>query len=65
MARITATEMVGVTFTTEEARRLIDALAAGKLGPPESLENVALGKKLAVLLQVASAAERRRAAPKR
>ena len=62
MARITATEMVGVPFTTEEVRRLLDALAQGKLGPPEAPENVALERKFRVLLQVATAAENRRAA---
>src|ERR1035437_2675018 len=49
MARITATEMVGVPFTTKEARRLLDAIAEGKLGPPEDPENVALQRKLGVL----------------
>lgn len=62
MARITATEMVGVPFTTKEARRLLDAIAEGKLGPPEDPENVALQRKLGVLLEVATATERRRAA---
>jgi hypothetical protein len=64
MARITATEMVGVTFTTEEARRLLDAVEQGKLGPPEAPENVALRHKLLVMLQVATATEKRRAALK-
>ena len=62
MARFTATEMVGVSFTTAEVRRLLDAIAQGKLGPPEDPENVALGRKLGVLLQVATATEKRRAA---
>jgi len=62
MARITATEMVGVPFTTKEVRRLLDALAEGKLGPPEDPENVALQRKFVVLLQVATATENRRAA---
>lgn len=61
MARITATEMVGVPFTTDEVRRLLDALVAGKLGPPDAPENVVLDKKFRVLLQVATAAEKRRA----
>ena len=60
MARITATEMVGVPFTTDEVRRLLDALAQGKLGPPEAVENVALERKFRVLLQVAAASEKRR-----
>jgi len=62
MARITATEMVGVPFTTKEASRLLYALAEGKLGPPEDPENVALQRKFVVLLQVATATENRRAA---
>ena len=62
MARITATEMVGVSFTTREVRRLLDALAEGKLGPPDDPENVALKQKLGVVLQVAAATEKRRAA---
>ena len=62
MARITATEMVGVPFTTNEVRRLLDAIAQGKLGPPEEPENVALRRKFEVLLQVATATEKRRAA---
>jgi hypothetical protein len=61
MARISATEMVGVPFTTTEVRRLQEALAAGKLGPPDSAENVVLGKKLGVLMQIATATEKRRA----
>ncbi len=61
MARITATEMVGVPFTVKEAQRLLDALAEGKLGPPDDADNVTLRKKVTVLLQVAVAAERRRA----
>jgi len=60
MARISATEMVGVTLTTREARRLLDALAEGKLGSPDDPENVALQRKLVVMLQVATAAEKRR-----
>ena len=64
MARITATEMVGVSFTTKEVRRLLDALANGGLGPAEEADDVALRKKLEVLLQVSTAAERRRAATK-
>jgi len=55
--------MVGVSFTTEEVRRLLDALARGTLGPREAPENVALEHKLVVLLQVAAAAERRKASP--
>jgi hypothetical protein len=62
MARITATEMVGVPFTTNEVRRLLDAIAQGKLGLPEDPENVALRRKFEVLLQVATATEKRRAA---
>ena len=61
-ARITATEMVGVPFTTQEVRRLLDALAQGKLGPPDAPENVALQRKFEVLLHVATATEKRRAA---
>ena len=64
MARITATEMVGVPFTTTEVRRLLDAIAQGKLGPPEEPENVVLRRKFEVLLQVAAATEKRRAALK-
>lgn len=63
MARISATEMVGVPFTTREVRRLLDALADGKLGPPDDLENVALKNKLGVLLQVATAREKRQGTP--
>jgi hypothetical protein len=62
MARITATEMVGVPLTTREAQRLLEALAQGKLGPPEDPENVTLRRKLGVMLQVATATEKRRAA---
>lgn len=62
VARITATEMVGVPLTTDEVRRLQAALREGKLGPPDAPENVALGKKLLVMMEVALAAERRRAA---
>jgi hypothetical protein len=65
MARITATEMVGVPLTTREVQKLMDALAAGKLGPPEDADNVALQRKLAVMMQVATATERRRAAAKK
>jgi hypothetical protein len=61
MARITATEMVGVPLTTAEVQRLLDALAAGKLGPPDDADNVALHRKLLVMMQVATATERRRA----
>lgn len=60
--RITATEMVGVPLTTDEVRRLQAAVADGKLGPPESPENLVLHKKLLVMMEVALAAERRRAA---
>lgn len=63
MARISATEMVGVPFTTREVRRLLDALADGKLGPPDDPENVALKNKLGVLLQVATAREKRQGTP--
>ena len=62
MARVTATEMVGVPFTTTEVRRLLAAIAQGKLGPPEDPENLALQRKFEVLLQVATATEKRRAA---
>jgi hypothetical protein len=65
MARITATEMVGVSFTTKEVQKLLDALAHGKLGPPEDAENVALQRKLTVLHQVATATEARRSGPRR
>jgi hypothetical protein len=58
--RMTATEMVGVPLTSREARRLLDALAAGALGPPDDPELVALERKLKVMLQVATAAEQRR-----
>lgn len=63
MARITATEMVGVPFTTQEVRRLLDALAEGKLGAPDAPENVTLKNKLGVLLQVATAREKRQGQP--
>lgn len=62
MPRITATEMVGVAFTPEEVRRLLEVLAQGALGPTDTRENVLLRQKLEVLLQVVSATERRRAA---
>ena len=65
MARITATEMVGVPLTTTEVRRLLSALAEGKLGPPDDPENVTLQRKLGVMLQVATATENRRAAQRR
>jgi hypothetical protein len=55
--------MVGVSFTVEEVRRLLDALAQGMLGPPAAPENVALEHKLVVLRQVAAAAERRKPPP--
>jgi len=63
MPRITATEMVGVPLTTHEVRRLMDAIAQGKLGPPDDAENTALRNKLTVMLQVATATEKRRARP--
>lgn len=62
MARITATEMVGVPLTTKEVQKLLDALAQGKLGPPDEPENVALHRKFLVMMQVATAAEKRRGA---
>jgi hypothetical protein len=55
--------MVGVSFTSAEVRRLLDAVAKGVLGPREAPENVTLERKLVVLLQVAAAAEKRRASP--
>jgi hypothetical protein len=57
--RIKATEMVGVRLTTREVRRLLDALAEGKLGALDDPEVVTLQRKLTVMLQVASAAEKR------
>jgi hypothetical protein len=60
--RITATEMVGVPLTSGEVRRLLDALAAGALGPPGDPELVALERKLQVMLRVATAGEQRRRA---
>jgi hypothetical protein len=60
--RITATEMVGVPLTSKEVRRLLDALAEGKLGHPDDPEIVALRRKLGVMLQVAVASENRRGA---
>jgi hypothetical protein len=57
--RITATEMVGVRLSSSEVQRLLDALAAGKLGPRDDPELLALQRKLTVMLQVATAAESR------
>ena len=57
--RIKATEMVGVRLTTGEVRRLLDALAEGKLGSLDDPEVVTLQRKLTVMLQVARAAEER------
>ncbi len=62
MARITATEMVGVPLTTKEVRRLLVAIAEGKLGLPKDPENVVLQRKLGVLLQIATATENRQIA---
>lgn len=53
--------MVGVSFASEQVRRLLDAIATGMLGPPDAPENVALGHKLLVLLEIATAAEKRKA----
>jgi hypothetical protein len=61
MVRISATEMVGVSFTSQEVQRLLDALAEGKLGSPDEPDNRALRDKLIVLRQVRLAAEQRRA----
>jgi hypothetical protein len=52
--------MVGVPLSGSEAQRLLDALAAGSLGDPQSPENLTLERKLKVALQVALATERRR-----
>lgn len=60
MPRWTATEMVGVQLTTAELRRLLDALAEGRLGPGAPEDDEALRRKLTVMLQVATAAEKRR-----
>jgi hypothetical protein len=60
--RITAIEMVGVPLTSTEVRRLLDALADGKLGQTQDPEIVALRRKLNVMPQVAVATENRRSA---
>ncbi len=61
MVRVPATEMVGVTLTSDEAHRLLAALGDGKLGDPSLPENQALHRKLQVMLQIATATERRKA----
>lgn len=58
MARLTATEMVGVPLTTVEVQRLLAAVDAGHLGDPQRADNVLLRQKLTVLLQVAAAREK-------
>ncbi|MBK7397687.1 MAG: hypothetical protein IPJ34_15670 [Myxococcales bacterium] len=63
MARVSATEMVGVTLTSDEAHRLLAALAEGKLGAPDAPENLVLHRKLQVMLQIANATERRKGTP--
>lgn len=63
MARVPATEMVGVTLTSDEARRLLEALAEGKLGAPHAPENLVLHRKLQVMLQIATATELRKGTP--
>ncbi len=52
--------MVGVPLSSVEVRRLLDALADGRLGPASPDADESLRQKLTVLLQVASAAEQRR-----
>jgi hypothetical protein len=60
MARLPATEMVGVPLTSDEATRLLAALDAGALGPVDAPALVTLRRKLLVMKQVAEATERRR-----
>jgi hypothetical protein len=50
--------MVGVRLSTSEVQRLLDALAAGKLGPLDDPDVLSLKRKLTVMQQVASDAER-------
>ena len=57
--RLKATEMVGVQLTSQEARRLLEAIAAGKLGPVDDPELTALERKFKVMLQVALKVEKR------
>ena len=56
--RIKATEMVGVRLTTSEIRRLLDLLSQAN-GSGQDAETVALRRKLNVMLQVATEAEKR------
>lgn len=63
MARVPATEMVGVTLSSDEARRLLAALADGRLGDPGLPENQVLHRKLQVMLQIATATELRKGTP--
>ena len=65
MPWITASEIVGVSLTSPAARRLLDGLAEGKLGRLDDPEVVALGRKLKVMLQVATATENRKASSPR
>ena len=51
--------MVGVRLTTSQIQRLLDALAAGKLGPGDDPELAALKRKLTVMLQVSAEVEKR------
>lgn len=60
MARVPATEMVGVPLTSAEAGRLLGALDAGALGPIDEPALVALRRKLLVMKQIAEATERRK-----
>ncbi len=57
--RLKATEMVGVQVTSQEAQRLLHAIAEGKLGPVDDPELVALERKLRVMHQVAIEVEKR------
>jgi hypothetical protein len=50
--------MVGVQLTSREARRLLEAIAAGKLGPIDHPELVVLERKLRVMDQVAVEVEK-------
>lgn len=51
--------MVGVQLMVSEARRALDTLADGKLGPADDPEVTSLKRKLSVMLQVATATEQR------
>ena len=57
--RFRAKEMVSVRLTTQEVRRLQEALADSTVGSGEDPELATLRRKLEVMLQVATEVEKR------